>query len=131
MREVDILIRGGLLADGHGGPLQRADIGIADGRIASVDLGGTPEGTTRAKETLDAHGAVVAPGFIDIHTHYDGQAMWDSQLASSSWHGVTTVVMGNCGVGFAPVRVQDRQRLIELMEGVEDIPGVALHEGLD
>jgi len=76
-------------------------------------------------------GKVVAPGFIDIHTHYDGQAMWDSQLASSSWHGVTTVVMGNCGVGFAPVRVQDRQRLIELMEGVEDIPGVALHEGLD
>ena len=131
MRDVDILIRGGLLADGHGGPLQRADIGIADGRIASVDLGGAPEGTTRAKETLDAHGAVVAPGFIDIHTHYDGQAMWDSQLASSSWHGVTTVVMGNCGVGFAPVRVQDRQRLIELMEGVEDIPGVALHEGLD
>jgi N-acyl-D-aspartate/D-glutamate deacylase len=74
---------------------------------------------------------VVAPGFVDIHTHYDGQAVWDSTLASSSWHGVTTAVMGNCGVGFAPVRVPDRDRLIELMEGVEDIPGVALHEGLD
>jgi N-acyl-D-aspartate/D-glutamate deacylase len=73
----------------------------------------------------------VAPGFVDIHTHYDGQAVWDSRLASSSWHGVTTVVMGNCGVGFAPVHQQDRERLIELMEGVEDIPGVALHEGLD
>ncbi len=131
MRELDIIIRGGLLADGLGGPLQRADVGIVDGRIACVDPAGLPPDTVRAREVIDAAGAVVAPGFIDIHTHYDGQAIWDSQLASSSWHGVTTAVMGNCGVGFAPVRVQDRERLIELMEGVEDIPGVALHEGLD
>ena len=131
MRELDIIIRGGLLADGLGGPLQRADVGIVDGRIACVDPAGLPPDTVRAREVIDAAGAVVAPGFIDIHTPYDGQAIWDSQLASSSWHGVTTAVMGNCGVGFAPVRVQDRERLIELMEGVEDIPGVALHEGLD
>src|SRR5207302_1142356 len=78
----------------------------------------------------DADGAIVMPGFVDIHTHYDGQATWDELLTPSSWLGVTTVVMGNCGVGFAPCRPEDRQRLIELMEGVEDIPGTALHEGL-
>src|SRR5262249_28693207 len=83
------------------------------------------------RHELDAGGRLVTPGFVDIHTHYDGQAVWDDRLAPSSWHGVTTVVMGNCGVGFAPVRPADRGRLIELMEGVEDIPGAALHEGLD
>jgi len=82
------------------------------------------------RRQLDADGLLVTPGFVDIHTHYDGQATWDSSLAPSSWHGVTTVVMGNCGVGFAPVRPSDHERLIELMEGVEDIPGTALHEGL-
>jgi len=122
----DLLIRGGRVADGLGSPLFEADVAIKDGRISAV---GKIDGG--AREVLDAKGAVVAPGFVDIHTHYDGQAVWDSQLASSSWHGVTTVVMGNCGVGFAPVRVHDRERLIELMEGVEDIPGIALHEGLD
>jgi len=122
----DLLIRGGRVADGLGSPLFEADVAITDGRISAV---GKIDGD--AREVLDAKGAVVAPGFVDIHTHYDGQAIWDSQLASSSWHGVTTVVMGNCGVGFAPVRQHDRERLIELMEGVEDIPGVALHEGLD
>jgi N-acyl-D-aspartate/D-glutamate deacylase len=122
----DLLIRGGRVADGLGNPLFEADVAITDGRISAV---GKIDGD--AREVLDAKGAVVAPGFVDIHTHYDGQAVWDSQLASSSWHGVTTVVMGNCGVGFAPVRQHDRERLIELMEGVEDIPGVALHEGLD
>ncbi|MBI5277667.1 MAG: amidohydrolase family protein [Burkholderiales bacterium] len=122
----DLLIRGGRVADGLGSPLFEADVAIKDGRISAV---GQVEGD--AREVIDARGAVVAPGFVDIHTHYDGQAVWDSQLASSSWHGVTTVVMGNCGVGFAPVRVHDRERLIELMEGVEDIPGIALHEGLD
>ncbi len=126
MKKHDLLIRGGRVADGLGSPLFEADVAIRDGRIAAV---GRVEGD--AREVLDAAGAVVAPGFVDIHTHYDGQAVWDSQLASSSWHGVTTVVMGNCGVGFAPVRQHDRERLIELMEGVEDIPGVALHEGLD
>jgi N-acyl-D-aspartate/D-glutamate deacylase len=122
----DLLIRGGRVADGLGSPLFEADVAIKDGRICAV---GKIEDD--AREVLDAKGAVVAPGFVDIHTHYDGQAVWDSQLASSSWHGVTTVVMGNCGVGFAPVRQHDRERLIELMEGVEDIPGIALHEGLD
>ncbi|MBC5767079.1 N-acyl-D-amino-acid deacylase family protein [Ramlibacter albus] len=122
----DLVIRGGRIADGLGSPLFEADVAIKDGRIVAV---GKIEGD--AREVLDAKGAIVAPGFVDIHTHYDGQAVWDSQLASSSWHGVTTVVMGNCGVGFAPVKQHDRQRLIELMEGVEDIPGVALHEGLD
>ena len=86
--------------------------------------------STRGRREVDADGALVTPGFVDIHTHYDGQATWDTQLAPSSWHGVTTAVMGNCGVGFAPVRPADHDRLIELMEGVEDIPGVALHEGL-
>ena len=84
----------------------------------------------RGRREVDADGALVTPGFVDIHTHYDGQATWDTELAPSSWHGVTTVVMGNCGVGFAPVRPADHDRLIELMEGVEDIPGAALHEGL-
>ncbi len=122
----DLLIRGGRVADGLGSPLFDADVAVRDGRIVCV---GRFDG--EAREIVDARSAVVAPGFVDIHTHYDGQAVWDSQLASSSWHGVTTAVMGNCGVGFAPVRVHDRERLIELMEGVEDIPGVALHEGLD
>jgi hypothetical protein len=80
---------------------------------------------------VDADGALVTPGFVDVHCHYDGQATWDSQIVPSAWHGVTTAVMGNCGVGFAPVREVDHQRLIELMEGVEDIPGSALHEGLE
>ena len=121
----DLVIRHGTVADGKGGTPYETDIAISDGRIAAV---GRVEGSGR--EELDAKGRLVTPGFVDIHTHYDGQATWDSHLAPSSWHGVTTVVMGNCGVGFAPVRKQDRDRLIELMEGVEDIPGAALHEGL-
>jgi N-acyl-D-aspartate/D-glutamate deacylase len=122
----DLVIRGGRIADGLGTPLYEADVGIRGGTIAEVG-----RIASAGAEEIDARGAIVAPGFVDIHTHYDGQAVWDSQLASSSWHGVTTVVMGNCGVGFAPVRTQDHDRLIELMEGVEDIPGAALHEGLD
>ncbi|HEY4345249.1 MAG TPA: amidohydrolase family protein [Parvibaculum sp.] len=121
----DLVIRGGTLADGTGSPLREADIAIEGGKIAAV---GSFEGT--GTEELDAKGRLVTPGFVDIHTHYDGQATWDERLQPSSWHGVTTAVMGNCGVGFAPVRRQDHNRLIELMEGVEDIPGAALHEGL-
>jgi len=121
----DLVIRHGTIADGTGGPLYTGDIGIANGRIAAVG-----EIPARGREELSARGLLVTPGFVDIHTHYDGQAAWDSDLAPSSWHGVTTVVMGNCGVGFAPVRRTDRDRLIELMEGVEDIPGSVLHEGL-
>ena len=121
----DLVIRNGLLADGTGAPLREADLAVAGGRVVEV---GTVSGTGR--QEIDAGGALVAPGWVDIHTHYDGQATWDPHLFPSSNNGVTTVVFGNCGVGFAPVRPEDRDRLIRLMEGVEDIPGTALHEGL-
>jgi N-acyl-D-aspartate/D-glutamate deacylase len=121
----DLVIRSGRVVDGSGAPPRTADVAVDGGLI--TDVGHVDE---RGRREVDADGALVTPGFVDIHTHYDGQATWDDQLAPSSWHGVTTVVMGNCGVGFAPVRPADHQRLIELMEGVEDIPGAALHEGL-
>jgi N-acyl-D-aspartate/D-glutamate deacylase len=121
----DLVISGGTVVDGTGAPAFTADIAVEDGRITEI---GSVSGSTVRR--IDAAGATVMPGFVDIHTHYDGQATWSDLLVPSSWHGVTTVVMGNCGVGFAPVRRQDRERLIELMEGVEDIPGAALHEGL-
>ncbi|MBS0470777.1 MAG: amidohydrolase family protein [Proteobacteria bacterium] len=123
--EFDLVIRGGLIADGQGETPVAGDVAVKGGKIAAV---GKVDG--KGREEIDARGKLVTPGFVDIHTHYDGQATWDSRLNPSSWHGVTTVVMGNCGVGFAPVRKQDHNRLIELMEGVEDIPGAALHEGL-
>src|ERR1700690_1631581 len=121
----DLVIRGGELADGRGGPLVESDIAVKDGRIAAV---GSFAGTGR--EEIDARGLLVTPGFVDIHTHYDGQALWDPILAPSSWHGVTTVVVGNCGVGFAPARPDRHDWLIGLMQGVEDIPGTALAEGM-
>src|SRR5260370_19139150 len=124
--EFDLVVRDGLLADGTGAGLNEADVAVKDGKIAAV---GKVFG--KGAEEIDAKGLLVTPGFVDIHTHYDGQATWDSHLQPSSWHGVTTAVMGNCGVGFAPVRIEDRQRLIELMEGVEDIPGAGLAEGPD
>ena len=121
----DLVIRGGQLVDGTGGPARTADVAVRDGVVIEVgQVGG------RGAREVDAAGAVVAPGFVDIHTHYDGQATWDKQLQPSSWHGVTTVVAGNCGVGFAPARPDHRDRLIELMEGIEDIPETALHAGL-
>ncbi len=121
------LIQGGTLADGNGGTPRRADVRFAGGIITEV----ADRLTTRPGETVvDASGLLVTPGFVDVHTHYDGQATWDEQLAPSCWHGVTSIVMGNCGVGFAPVQPGGQQRLIELMEGVEDIPGTALHEGM-
>ncbi len=128
----DLKITGGTVVDGTGADRFPADIGIKDGRIVEVrrrsgDDAGL-EGV--AAETLDATGRIVAPGFVDIHTHYDGQVTWDEKLEPSSLHGVTTVVSGNCGVGFAPVRPGREQWLIELMEGVEDIPGTALTEGM-
>jgi len=126
MTDFDLVIRGGTVADGTGSGTREADVAVKDGKIAAV---GKVTGT--AAEEIAAKGLLVTPGFVDIHTHYDGQATWDSYLQPSSWHGVTTAVMGNCGVGFAPVKVEDRQRLIELMEGVEDIPGAALDEGLN
>jgi len=121
----DTIIKGGRIADGTGGEIRTGDVAIKDGRI--VEIGKI---TSQAKRQIDADGALVTPGFVDIHTHYDGQVTWDGELQPSVSHGVTTVVMGNCGVGFAPCRSQDRQRLVELMEGVEDIPGAALAEGL-
>ena len=123
----DTLIRGGNVVDGSGAAARTADIGIKDGRIADIGDNLSAAGARQ----IDADGALVTPGFVDIHTHYDGQATWDPVLAPSSWHGVTTVVMGNCGVGFAPVKPQDSNFLIELMEGVEDIPGAALSEGIN
>ena len=125
MADHDLVIRGGTVVDGTGSAPRTADLAVRYGLIVEV---GKVDG--RGWREVDASGALVAPGFVDIHAHYDGQATWDRSLAPSSWHGVTTVVMGNCGVGFAPVRPADHERLIELMEGVEDIPGAALHEGL-
>ncbi len=121
----DVVIRGGTVIDGTGAAARTADVAIEDGVITEV---GAVAG--KGRREIDADGAVVTPGFVDVHTHYDGQATWDARLQPSSLHGVTTVVMGNCGIGFAPARPSDRDKLIELMEGVEDIPGTALHEGL-
>ena len=122
----ELVIRGGTVVDGTGAPGRTADVAVDDGRITEV---GKVDG--KGAREVDADGLVVAPGWVDIHTHYDGQVTWDPEVSPSSWHGVTTVVMGNCGVGFAPVRPDGHDFLIELMEGVEDIPGSALHEGID
>jgi N-acyl-D-aspartate/D-glutamate deacylase len=120
-----LVIRAGTVVDGAGTTARTADIAIDDGVITEVGkIGGG------AHRTINADGLLVTPGFVDIHAHYDGQASWGERMIPSSWHGVTTVVVGNCGVGFAPVRPADHDRLIELMEGVEDIPGTVLHEGL-
>ncbi len=121
----DLVIRGGLIVDGSGGAPFEADLAIDGGRIVAIGAALGP-----GRRQLDARGCIVTPGFVDLHTHYDGQVSWDADLMPSSVHGVTTAVMGNCGVGFAPVRAADRQRLIALMEGVEDIPGGALAEGI-
>jgi N-acyl-D-amino-acid deacylase len=123
----DTVIRGGTIIDGTGTPGVAGDIAIKDGRIAAS--GGRI--TESAREIIDADGAIVTPGFVDIHTHYDGQLFWDDKLDSSFSNGVTTVVAGNCGVGFAPHRPEFRRQLIEMMEGVEDIPGIVLDQGLD
>jgi len=125
----DLVIRNSTIVDGTGGPTQLGDVAVDDGVITSItDVGGD---VGRGRRSLDGDGLVLMPGWVDIHTHYDGQATWDPDVTPSSWHGVTTVVMGNCGVGFAPVRPGAEAFLIELMEGVEDIPGTALHEGID
>ncbi|HVR91108.1 MAG TPA: D-aminoacylase [Novosphingobium sp.] len=125
MPAYDLIIRNGTIVDGTGAPRFAGDIAVKDGLIAAV---GKVQGN--AAEEIDAGGKVVAPGWVDIHTHYDGQATWDQEMAPSSWHGVTTVVMGNCGVGFAPAAPDSHEWLIGLMEGVEDIPGTALAEGM-
>jgi N-acyl-D-aspartate/D-glutamate deacylase len=124
--EHDLVIRDGTIADGTGGDLVEGDIAVRNGRIAAIG-----KVTGRGTEEIDAKGKIVTPGFIDVHTHYDGQCIWAEQLSPSSSHGVTTAVMGNCGVGFAPCRKADHAMLINVMEGVEDIPGVVMTEGLD
>jgi len=123
----DLVIRGGDIVDGSGAPATRGDVAVHDGRIVRVAPSIDADG---AGDVIDATGCIVTPGFVDPHTHYDGQATWDEVLEPSTPHGVTTVVTGNCGVGFAPVRPGREGWLIELMEGVEDIPGAALHEGM-
>ena len=122
-----LVIKNGSVVDGRGGKPYVADVAIDDGKITAVEpnIGG------KARRTLDADGAIVTPGFVDIHTHYDGQVTWDDTLDPSASHGTTTVFTGNCGVGFAPVKPGEHHQLIELMEGVEDIPGTALYEGID
>ena len=125
--EATLIIRGGTIVDGTGAAAYEGDVALAGDKILAVgDIG-----STRAAEEIDAKGKIVTPGFVDIHTHYDGQAVWDRHMAPSAWHGVTTAVMGNCGVGFAPCKPADREKLVELMEGVEDIPGPVMHEGLN
>lgn len=121
----DLVIRGGTVVDGTGAPMREADVAITDGRIAAV--GAVPQSGT---EEIDARGRLVMPGFVDVHTHYDAQVTWANQITPSSCNGVTTVLMGNCGVGFAPVRPEHHNMLISLMEGVEDIPEVVMKEGL-
>lgn len=121
----DTVIRGGTIVDGEGGQSYTGDIAIDGGRISVV---GGKAGA--AHREIDANGLLVAPGWVDVHTHYDGQATWDPILAPSSWHGVTTAMFGNCGVGFAPVRKEDHRELIDLMEAIEEIPGTALEEGV-
>ncbi|HWS74079.1 MAG TPA: amidohydrolase family protein [Quisquiliibacterium sp.] len=125
MADYDLIIRGGTVHDGLGGAPRVADVAVKDGRIAAI---GSIAGT--ATETIDAAGLLVTPGFVDVHTHFDGQATWEHRLAPSSGHGVTSVVMGNCGVGFAPCKPEQRDMLVKVMEGVEDVPEVVMTEGL-
>ena len=121
----DLVIRGAQIVDGSGDAPFVGDVAVKDGKISAVGVV-----SESGREEIDAKGAVVTPGFVDIHTHYDGQATWDPYLTPSSLHGVTSIVFGNCGVGFAPVAPDKRDYLIQLMEGVEDIPGTALSEGM-
>src|SRR5215468_6316874 len=121
----DLVIRNGTVIDGLGGRPVMADVAVDEDTITAV--GSVDE---RGREEIDGTGLAVTPGFIDVHTHYDGQVTWDPLITPSIWHGVTTVVMGNCGVGFAPAAPDRRDWLIGLMEGVEDIPGAALSEGI-
>ena len=122
---LDLLIKNAHVVDGTGSPAYRADVGVQDGMIREV---GNIDAS--AKREIDADGNLLTPGFVDIHSHFDGQVCWDKQITPSCWHGVTTVVMGNCGVGFAPVKPGTHEKLVRIMESVEDIPGSALSEGI-
>ena len=121
----DLIIRNGTIVDGLGGEPYLGDVAVSDGVIAAV---GAVEGA--GTREIDATGLLVTPGFVDLHTHYDGQAIWSDRMTPSSAHGVTTAVMGNCGVGFAPCRAEDHEVLVDVMAGVEDIPGVVMVDGL-
>ena len=124
----DLVIRNATIVDGTGQPAVSGDVVSDNGKIVEVTrVGSSP---SKARRVIDAQGDLLTPGFVDIHTHYDGQVCWDKQVTPSSWHGVTSIVMGNCGVGFAPVRPGSEGELVSLMESVEDIPGTALHEGI-
>jgi N-acyl-D-aspartate/D-glutamate deacylase len=125
----DLIIRNGTIVDGSGGEPHVGDIAVRDGVIAAVGSDGAMQGASALRE-IDATGLLVTPGFVDLHTHYDGQSIWSERLTPSSAHGVTTVVMGNCGVGFAPCRQEDHDVLVDVMAGVEDIPGVVMTDGL-
>src|SRR6185295_5688215 len=121
----DLVVRNGTVIDGTGAAPRQVDVAIVDGLITALE----PKAGSARRE-VNAEGLLVTPGWVDIHTHYDGQATWDPEMTPSGWHGVTTAIFGNCGVGFAPVRREDRDWLVQTMEGVEDIPGSALHEGI-
>ena len=125
MSSPSLVIRNGTIVDGSGGDPYEADLAVIDGKIAAIG-GNIPKGT----EEIDARGKLVTPGFVDVHTHYDAQVTWSDRLSPSSWNGATTVLFGNCGVGFAPCHEDQHDMLINLMEGVEDIPEVVLSEGL-
>ena len=129
MTTFDLVVQGGTLIDGTGGERREVDVGIVGDRIVAVGRN-LITGGTRAGRVIDATGKLVTPGFVDIHTHYDAQATWDPEMTPSSNHGVTTAVMGSCGVGFAPVKPDEHEWLIGLMEGVEEIPGAAMTEGI-
>ena len=124
MSKPSLVIRNGTIVDGSGGDPYEADLLAVDGRIAAIG-GSIPKGT----DEIDARGRLVTPGFVDVHTHYDAQVTWSDRLSPSSWNGATTVLFGNCGVGFAPCHEDQHDMLINLMEGVEDIPEVVLSEG--
>ncbi len=121
MAKFDLVVRGGTVVDGSGGEPFEADVALSGGRIAEIG-----KITGQGAEEIGAKGLLVTPGFVDLHTHFDGQITWTDRLSPSSEHGVTTVMMGNCGVGFAPCRPQEREMLLQLMEGVEDIPGIVM-----
>ncbi|HEY5679012.1 MAG TPA: amidohydrolase family protein, partial [Pseudomonadales bacterium] len=124
----DLIIRNATIVDGTGAPRREGDVVVDDGTIVAVAAKGSAPAS--AARVIDAGGDLLTPGFVDIHTHYDGQVCWDKQITPSCWHGVTSIVMGNCGVGFAPVRPGAEDELVALMESVEDIPGTALHDGI-
>ena len=125
MAQFDLVLRGGLVVDGTGAEGFEADIAISDGRVAAIGAG-----LPAVTEEIDAREKLVTPGYLDLHTHYDGQVTWDEHFSSATNHGVTTVLMGNCGVGFAPCRPDQREKIIQVMEGVEDISGIVMAEGL-